>query len=41
MLNFAPSFMLLVGAYAFSNQQLFRNTVAPLDPNNIFPLYDH
>lgn len=31
ILNFAPSFMLLLSAYAFSNQQVFQNVVTPLD----------
>ena len=37
----APVVCLLMGAWAFSNQQIFQNHVNELDPNNVYPLTNH
>jgi len=37
----APALMMLVGAWGFSNQQIYRNTVNWLDPEDIYPLTGH
>jgi len=38
---FAPFLCLSIGAWAFSNQQVFRNNAVPLNPNYVYPLCDH
>ena len=40
-LVYAPIFFLLVGAIAFSNQQVFMNYVPKLDPEEVYPLSNH
>ena len=37
----APVVCLLMGAWAFSNQQIFQNHLNELDPNNVYPLTNH
>jgi hypothetical protein len=40
-LTYAPIFFLLIGAIAFSNQQVFMNYVPKLDPEEVYPLSHH